>query len=219
MARQDISQIYGLPATFYWQNIQVRSPEYQSEFTDADEAVESWGVASIGLDPLVASFTLEPNSPSRPHVPFYRFFHYPDVLDLRSNGFEVDHFIPLFDALENARYSQALQIHYLLHYRSGNPLWNPRRAREFEFVIRAALHRHGRSEVPTLLRRMLGRAFPEDSLNPLAIDLLNVFFWATLAQVARDYAWKDSGLELCAEYLEYPLKLTKLLPLSKKDAA
>ena len=195
------------------------SGEYSSELVDSDEAIERWGAAAAGTDPLLASFTLEPFSTVRPHVPFYRFFHYPDVLELRQCGFEVDEFIPIFDSLDNARYSQALQIQYLLHYQEGGLLWNPRTAREFEFRIRASLHRFGISDVPTLLRRMLGRAFPEDSISSLSVDLLNVYFWGCLAEVARKYSWKERELEVFADYLEYPLEITGLLPRREQSAA
>jgi hypothetical protein len=197
----------------------VTSSEYQSELAEADEAIDRWGSAATGQDPLLASFTLEPYSVARPHVPFYRFFHYPDILDLRSNGFEVERFIPIFDSLDDARYSQALLVHRMLRFAEGSMLWNPRRAREFEFQIRAALHRNGISEVPTLLRRMLGRAFPEDSISSLSVSLLNVYFWACLAEVAKDYAWKEPQLAQFASYLEYPLEVSGLLPQRKKDAA
>jgi len=197
----------------------VTSSEYQSELAETDEAIDRWGSAATGQDPLLASFTLEPYSVARPHVPFYRFFHYPDILDLRSNGFEVERFIPIFDSLDDARYSQALLVHRLLRFPEGSMLWNPRRAREFEFKIRAALHRNGISEVPTLLRRMLGRAFPEDSISSLSVSLLNVYFWACLAEVAKDYAWKEPQLIQYASYLEYPLEVSGLLPRRNQDAA
>jgi hypothetical protein len=162
---------------------------------------------------------LEPYAAVRPHVPFYRFFHYPDVLDLRNNGFEVERFIPIFDSLDNARYSQARQLHLLLRHSQGSTFWNPRRAREFEFKIRAAFHRNGISDVPTLLRRMLGRAFPDDAISTLSIDLLNVYFWACIAAVARDYAWKDPQLSRFADYLEYPLEVCGLMPERQQGAA
>jgi hypothetical protein len=98
-------------------------------------------------------------------------------------------------------------------------IWNPRRARELEFKIRAAFHRHGISDLPTLLRRMLGRAFPEDSISSLSVSLLNVYFWTCIAEVARDYAWKDPELNRYADYLEYPLDVTGLNPQRNKDAA
>jgi hypothetical protein len=162
---------------------------------------------------------LEPYAAVRPHVPFYRFFHYPDVLDLRNSGFEVERFIPIFDSLDNARYSQAIQVHRLLRNSEGSMIWNPRRARELEFKIRAAFHRHGISDVPTLLRRMLGRAFPEDSISSLSVSLLNVYFWACLAEVARDYAWREPSLAHYSDYLDYPLEITGLSPQRNQDAA
>ena len=71
----------------------------------------------------------------------------------------------------------------------------------------AALHRFGLSDAPTILRRTIGKAFPGDHLTHLAIDIINVFFWATLAQIARDYAWRSPQLEHMAEYLEYPIRM------------
>ncbi len=191
------------------------------EIPDSDEALDRWGSATLGLDPLLASFTSLPFAPVRPHVPFYRFFHYPDVLDLRVAGYEVDRFVPIFDSLDDARYSQALRIHDLLHRHeeSPNATWNPRRARELEFKIRASLHRFGLSEVPTLLRRMLGRAFPDEAVSHLSIDLLNVYFWACLASVARDYSWREPSLSVFADYLEYPVESLGMLPMRKMDAA
>ncbi len=197
----------------------MTSSEYATEPGENDDAIDRWGSATLGQDPLLASFTLEPYAAVRPHVPFYRFFHYPDVLDLRNNGFEVERFIPIFDSLDNARYSQAIQIHRLLRNAEGSMLWNPRRAREFEFQIRAAFHRHGISDLPTLLRRMLGRAFPEDSISSLSVSLLNVYFWACLAEVARDYAWKEPTLAHYSDYLDYPLEITGLSPQRNQDAA
>ncbi len=85
-------------------------------------------------------------------------------------------------------------------------LWTPRRARELEFQIRAALHRVGLGEVPTLLRRTIGKAFPGDSMTHISVDLLNVFFWAALAQIARDYVWRFPNLDYAADYLEYPVR-------------
>ena len=193
--------------------------EYATQPGDNDEAIDRWGSASIGQDPLLASFTLEPYAAVRPHIPFYRFFHYPDVLDLRNSGFEIERFIPIFDSLDNARYSQAVQVHQLLKFGQGSMLWNPRRAREMEFKIRAQFHRHGISDVPTLLRRMLGRAFPDDSISTLSVSLLNVYFWACLAEIARDYAWSAPQLLTFADYLEYPLEITGLSPQRNKDAA
>jgi hypothetical protein len=53
---------------------------------------------------------------------------------------------------------------------------------------------------------MLGKAFPGDSMTHISVDLLNVFFWASLAQVARDFAWRDGRLAFAADYLEYPVR-------------
>jgi hypothetical protein len=71
-----------------------------------------------------------------------------------------------------------------------------------------------------MLRRMLGRAFPGDSVSHLAVDLLNVFFWAALAQIARDYAWRMPQLAMYADYLEYPVVAAFGMPASEaKNAA
>jgi hypothetical protein len=45
-------------------------------------------------------------------------------------------------------------------------------------------------------------------MNAFDIDLIDVFYWAALAQVARDYMWRDERLEEWCEYLEYPVKRT-----------
>lgn len=175
---------------------------------DSDEAIDTWGAAALGVDPLLASFTSLPYAPVRPHVPFYRFAHYPDILDLRKVGYELDRFVPIFDLLEDARYTQALQVHSMLHLHQDNPnpIWNPRRAREIEFNVRAALHRFGVGDLPTLVRRIMGKSFPDESISHLSIDLLNVFFWAAMATVARDFAWRDERMNFWADYLEYPIK-------------
>ena len=175
---------------------------------EIDEAVDLWGAASVGEDPLIASFTTEPYTAARPHVPFYRFFYYPDVLDLRRSGYELNRFIPLFDALDNAKLSQALQVRKLLHHQGASPIWNARHAQETEFAVRGILHRFGVNEVPSLLRRMMGRAFPDESASDLTTDLINVFFWAALAEMARDYAWRYPELNDYAEYLSYPVRQT-----------
>jgi hypothetical protein len=36
--------------------------------------------------------------------------------------------------------------------------------------------------------------------------MLDVFFWAALAQVSRDLAWRYPQLDSYADYLEYPIK-------------
>ena len=53
---------------------------------------------------------------------------------------------------------------------------------------------------------MIGKAFPGDSISHLSVDLLNVFFWAAMAQVARDFAWRSPQLGMMADYLEYPVR-------------
>ena len=161
--------------------------DLHDELDAPDEAIESWGETVVA------------------HAPFYRTLYYPDVLDLRRCGYEVSAFAPLFDRLEGAYVSQARTIHALLHQPGGNAIWNPYRARQIEFSVRAALHRFGLSDVPILLRRMIGRAFPGDAVTHLAVDVLNAFFWAALAQIARDYAWRSPQLAMYADYLEYPV--------------
>ena len=140
------------------------------------------------------------------HVPFYRMLHYPDVLDLRHCGYEVGDFAPLLDLMDDAIMSQARVIHGLLHQPGGNVIWNPLRASQIEFKVRATLHRFGMSDVPILLRRIIGRAYPGESVTHLAVDMLDVFFWAALAQVSRDLAWRYPQLDSYADYLEYPIK-------------
>jgi hypothetical protein len=178
-----------------------------NEIPYPDEAFNTWGAASIGVDPLEASFQEKPYSPIRPHVPFYRFFSYPDVLELRDCGYEVERFVPLMDLLDDARYRQALQVSYLLHVKGASPSFNPRRARELDLEIRSLLHDLGKSEIPTLIRRLLGKAFPGDSMNHISVDLINVFYWAALAEVARDHAWRRADLAWKAEYLWQPMRM------------
>ena len=176
---------------------------------EADEAIASWVAAEIDQ-------ALGHPHPAA-HIPFYRLAYYPDVLDLRRAGYELDAFAPLFDLLDEARVSHGQAAHRLLHLPTseggmfgdssgGNHLWTPRRARELEFFVRAELHEFGLSEVTGVLRRTIGRAFPGDSLSHIAVDLLHIFFWAAIAQIARDYAWRSPGLEFAADYLEYPVR-------------
>jgi hypothetical protein len=175
-----------------------------------DEAFNTWGASADGVDPLLASFTSAPYQPVRPHVPFYRFFAYPDILDLRKAGYELDRFIPLFDRLEDVRYKEALVLSELLHYPNPATPWNPRRARELELEVRAQLHEHGLGELPTLLRRFLGRAFPGDTISHLSVDLINVFYMAAIAELADDLAWRNPNLSWKAEYLRFPLSFIAL---------
>lgn len=176
---------------------------------EADEAVATWTEATLEA--------ARPLGERSDHIPFYRLAYYPDVLDLRKAGYEVAAFAELFDKLDQAHTRHGAVAHALLHLPTdaygrfgesagGNQIWTPRRARELEFQVRAALHRFGLSDVPTILRRMLGKAYPGDTMTHIAVDLLNVFFWAALAQVARDFAWQSPSLSYAADYLEYPVK-------------
>lgn len=172
---------------------------------DVDEAAELWGGGAAELSQARST-----------HIPFYKFTYYADRLDLRRVGYELDKFADLFDLLDDARTSQAIRINRLLHLpsgpseslRGGNVLWQPRRAREIEFRVIETLHRFGLSVVPTTLRRLLGQAFNQGEMNAFDIDLIDVFYWAALAQVARDYTWRDERLEEWCEYLEYPVRRT-----------
>lgn len=179
---------------------------------EIDEAVTNWGGSAEQTQVLV-----EEGRIAVAHIPFYRFSYYPDVLDLRKCGYELTAFEPIWDQLDLAHTRHAQIAHILLHLPTdefgrmsdaagGNMIWNPRRARELEFQVRSALHRFGVSDIPTLLRRMLGKAFPGDSMTHISVDLLNIFFWASLAKVARDFAWRDHRLAFAADYLEYPVK-------------
>lgn len=181
-------------------------PEELDKIQYPDEAFNSWGAAALGIDPLEASFTSQPYAPVRPHVPFYRFVAYPDLLDLRKAGYEIDRFVPLFDQLDDVRFRQALQLSALLHYPDPRLPWSPRRAREIDLEIRSTLHEHGLGDVPTLLRRFLAKAFPGDTISYLSVDLVQLFFWAALAELADDLAWRDAELGWKAEYLRFPIR-------------
>lgn len=172
-----------------------------------DEAFNTWGASSVGVDPLAASFTSAPYQAVRPHVPFYRFVAYPDILDLRKAGYEIDRFIPLFDRLEDVRYREAIQLSNMLRHPNPALPWSPRRAREIETDVRSQLHEHGVGEVPTLLRRFLGKAFPGDTISYLSVDLINIFSWACIAELADDLAWRNPNLIWQAEYLRFPLRV------------
>lgn len=176
-----------------------------------DEAFNTWGSSAVGVDPLLASFTSDPYQPVRPHVPFYRFFAYPDILDLRKAGYELDRFIPLFDRLEDVRYREALTLSQMLHHPNPAVPWNPRRAKEIELEVRSVLHEHGLGEIPTLLRRFLGRAFPNDTISYLTVDLINIFYWAGVAELADDLQWRDQALGWKAEYLRFPISFIGLV--------
>ena len=177
----------------------------RDDLDEVDEAAELWGGG-----PSVLTF-----AGSR-HIPFYKFTYFADRLDLRRVGYELDKFEALFDLMDDARTSQAIRINRLLHLpsgpnetvRGGNVLWQPGRAREIEFRVMEVLHQFGLSIVPTTLRRILGQSFNRGEMNAFEIDLIDVFYWAALAQVARDYVWRDQRLEEWCEYLEYPVRRT-----------
>lgn len=167
-----------------------------------DEAAELWGGGAVALSRAKID-----------HIPFYKFTLYMDRLDLRRVGYELEKFQPLFDLLDEARVSQARVVNKLLHLpsgtemvRGGNMLWKPRRARELEFRVMETLHRFGLAVVPITLRRVLGQAFNNVEMNAFDIDLIDVFYWAALARVARDYSWRDERLTEWCDYLEYPVR-------------
>jgi hypothetical protein len=111
----------------------------------------------------------------------------------------------IFDRLEDVRYRQALELSDMLHYPNPMTPWNPRRAKEIEFEVRAQLHEHGFGDMPTLLRRFLGKAFPGDTISYLSVDLITIFFWAAMAELADDLAWRSDALRWKAAYLRFPL--------------
>ena len=155
-----------------------------------DEVIETWGVAVN----------------TRGHVPFYRMLYFPDVYDLRKCGYELDRFIDLFDLLENAKVGHARKIHKLLHMQVNSTVWDVDMARHYEFAVWESLHRFGLGDVPPILRKMLGQAFPGDSITHYAEDLMTIFSWSCLAMLARDFAWRNPELSIMADYLDYPLK-------------
>jgi hypothetical protein len=53
---------------------------------------------------------------------------------------------------------------------------------------------------------ILGRVYEGSLQSYLTIDLAEVFYWACLAEVARDYAWRDPRLSEWADYLTYPVR-------------
>ena len=155
-----------------------------------DEVIESWGLPVN----------------NRGHVPFYRQLYYPDVYELRACGYDIKRFEELFDLLENARISHARTIHSLLHVENSSRVFDPDIARQYELNVWATLHRFGASDAPPLLRKVLGQAFPGESVTHYASDLMTCFFWSCLAMMARDFVWRAPELELMADYLDFPLK-------------
>jgi len=184
--------------------VELEDPE---DITVADEAIRNWGAGALGIDPLEASFTSEPYAPVRPHVPFYRFVSYPDVLELRSLGFEIDDFAELFDLLENVRLSEALILSGAMRNPESGAIWNAKTARRKELKIRQALHRFGYGRVPKLIRTVLIQAFPGETANWLTRDLSQIFFWAALAKAANRLEWTSEELVEAAEYLLRPIRV------------
>ena len=132
--------------------------------------------------------------------------YYPDILDLRHAGYELERFEGLLVALDNASFKRALAVTRLLHRSEASPIWRARRADQIELLVLDTLHEYGLAQVPQLLRRVLGRVFEDDTKNFLTIDLVTVFYWACLAQVAEDYAWREPRLIEWSEYLSYPVR-------------
>jgi hypothetical protein len=155
-----------------------------------DEVIESWGLPVN----------------NRGHVPFYRQLYYPDVYELRACGYDIKRFEELFELLENAKISHARTIHNLLHIENSSRVFDPEIARQYELNVWATLHRFGASDAPPLLRKVLGQAFPGESVTHYASDLMTCFFWSCLAMMARDFVWRAPELELMADYLDFPLK-------------
>ena len=182
------------------------TPEELEKIPYPDEAFNSWGAASVGVDPLLARFTSKPYQPVRPHVPFYRFLSYPDILDMRKAGYEMERFVPIFDRLEDVRYREAIQLSNMLHYPDPMTPWSPKRAREIDLEVRAQLHEHGLGDMPTIIKRCLAKAFPGDTISYLSVDLLTIFYWATMAELADDLVWRSPNLGWKAEYLRFPIQ-------------
>ena len=181
------------------------TPEELEKIPYPDEAFNTWGAAAVCVDPLLASFTSRPYQAVRPHVPFYRFLSYPDILDMRKAGYEMERFEPIFDRLEEVRYREALQLSDMLHYPNPMTPWNPRRAREIELEVRAQVHEHGLGDMPAVIKRCLAKAFPGDTISYLSVDLLTIFYWATIAELADDLAWRSEALRWKAAYLRFPI--------------
>ena len=132
--------------------------------------------------------------------------YYPDILDLRLAGYELERFEGLLLALDQASYRNALRVSRMLRISEATPIWNAKRADQIELLVLDSIHEYGLAQVPQLLRRVLGRVFEDDTKNYLTIDLVTVFYWACLAQVSQDYAWRDPRLIEWAEYLSYPVR-------------
>ena len=132
--------------------------------------------------------------------------YYPDILNLRLAGYELERFEGLLLSLDQASYRNALRVSKILRTSEATPIWNARRADQIELLVLDSIHEYGLAQVPQLLRRVLGRVFEDDTKNYLTIDLVTVFYWACLAQVSQDYAWREPRLLEWAEYLSYPVR-------------
>ncbi|MFM8927705.1 MAG: hypothetical protein ACKOFA_05850 [Rhodoluna sp.] len=132
--------------------------------------------------------------------------YYPDILDLRLAGYELERFENLLVTLDSASFKKALQVSRLLHRGDASPIWNTHRANQIELLVLDSIHEYGLAQVPQLLRKILGRVYEGEMQTLLTIDLVEVFYWACLAEVARDYAWRDPRLSEWADYLNYPVK-------------
>jgi hypothetical protein len=132
--------------------------------------------------------------------------YYPDILDLRLAGYELERFEDLLVAMDGATYRQALRISSLIHKSELSPIWNTHRANQIELLVLDSIHEYGLAQVPQLLRKVLGRVFDTDTQSHLTIDLVTAFYWACLAVVARDYAWRDARLSQWADYLSFPVE-------------
>jgi hypothetical protein len=108
--------------------------------------------------------------------------------------------------MDSATFRRALAITSMLHRSDSSPIWNAKRAYQVELLVLDTLHEYGLAQVPQLLRRVLGRVFEDETQNFLTIDLVTVFYWACLAQVADDYTWREPRLAEWSEYLSYPVR-------------
>lgn len=131
--------------------------------------------------------------------------YYPDILDLRMLGYELERFEHLLLAIDSASFRNALAIGSLL--RRPQPLsnWSATRANQVELMVLDILHEYGLAQIPQLLRQILGRVFEDETKNYLTIDLVTVFYWACIAEVASDYTWREPALGEWSEYLAYPV--------------
>jgi hypothetical protein len=140
--------------------------------------------------------------------------YYPDILDLRLAGYELERFEPLLLAIDSASYRKALAVSAMIRRSDASPIWNAQRANQVELLILDTLHEYGLHQVPQLLRQILGRVFEDETKNYLTIDLVTVFYWSCIAQVAEDYVWREPALKEWAEYLSYPVRSVFRFPES-----